>query len=126
MTYLENSSLENLEVESILSAASDMDTDSDSDVSVKSEMSVPNVPRKIVASVTAALAVQKLVTGNQSSTKLKHLSKSHKNNFLRVLLDTGSEGDLMFHKKGANKCFPYLNRQVPKSWYVSNGCFQTK
>ena len=77
-------------------------------------------------SVTAVLAVQKLATGNQSSTKLKHLSRSRKNNFLRVLLDTGSDGDLMFHKKGTIKRFPYLNRQVPKSWHTSNGCFHTK
>ena len=102
-----------------------MDTDSDSNVSVKSDTSEPHVPRTIVDSVTAVLAVQKLVTGNQSSTKLKHLSRS-KNNFLRVLLDTGSDGDLMFHKKGTTKCFPYLNRQVPKSWHMSNGCFHTK
>ena len=77
-------------------------------------------------SVTAVLAVQKLATGSQSSTKLKHLSRSRKNSFLRVLLDTGSDGDLMFHKKGTIKRFPYLNRQVPKSWHTSNGCFHTK
>ena len=54
------------------------------------------------------------------------MSRSHKNNFLRVLLDTGSDGDLMFHKKGTTKRFPYLNRQVPKSWHMSHGCFHTK
>ena len=74
-----------------------MDTDSDSDVSAKLDISEPHVPRTIVDSVTAVLAVQQLATGNQSSTKLKHLSRSRKNNFLRVLLDTGSDGDLMFH-----------------------------
>ena len=100
---------------SILSTASEMDTNSDSDVSVKSDISEPHVPRTIVDSVTAVLAVQKLATGNQSSTKLKHLSGSRKNNFLKVLLDIGSDGDLTFHKKEATKCFPYLNRQVPKS-----------
>ncbi len=58
-----------------------MDTDSDSDVSVKWDIPEPHVPRTIVDSVTAVLAVQKLVTGNQSLTILKHLSRSHKNNF---------------------------------------------
>ena len=77
-------------------------------------------------SVTAVLAVQKIATGSQSLTKLKHLSRSRKNNFLRVLLDTGSDGDLMFHEKGTTKRFPYLTRQVSKSWHTSNGCFQTK
>ena len=76
-----------------------MDTDSDSDVSVKLDTSEPHVSRTIVDSVTAVLAVQKLATGNQSSTKLKHFSRSRKNIFLRVLLDTGSDGDRMFHKK---------------------------
>ena len=32
----------------------------------------------------------------------------------------------MFHKKGTNKPFPYLTRQVPKTWHMSNGDFQTK
>ena len=41
-------------------------------------------------------------------------------------LQCGSDGDLMFHKKGTIKHFPYLNRQVPKSWHTSNGCFHTK
>ncbi len=73
--YLENSSLENLEENSILAAASDMDTYSDLDISGKSDTSGPHVPRTLVDSVTAVLAVQKLATRNQSSTKLKHLSR---------------------------------------------------
>jgi hypothetical protein len=32
----------------------------------------------------------------------------------------------MFHKKGTSKPFSYLTRQVPKTWHVSNGDFQTK
>jgi hypothetical protein len=32
----------------------------------------------------------------------------------------------MFHKKGTIKPFSYLTRQVPKTWHVSNGDFQTK
>ena len=55
-----------------------MDTDSNSDVSAKSDTSAPHGPKTIVDLVTAVLAVQKLVTGNQSSTKLKHLSRSRK------------------------------------------------
>ncbi len=37
-----------------------------------------------------------------------------------------ADGDLLFHKKGTAKQFPYLTRQVPKSWRTSNGTFQTK
>ena len=73
--------LENLEEKSILSKASDMHTDSDLDVLEKSDISEPHVPRTIVDSVTAVLAVQKLATGNQSLTKLKHLSRSCKTTF---------------------------------------------
>jgi hypothetical protein len=32
----------------------------------------------------------------------------------------------MLHKKGAHKSYPYLTRQVPKSWNTSNGIFHTK
>ncbi len=80
-----------------------MDTNAGSDVSVKLDTSVPHVPRTIVDSVTAVLAVKNLAARNLSLTKLKHLSKSHKNNFLRVLLDTWFDGDLIFHKKGTIK-----------------------
>ena len=31
----------------------------------------------------------------------------------------------MFHKKGTPKSFPYLTRQIPKSWGTSNGTFHT-
>ncbi len=57
-TCLNNSSLENHEDKLILSTASDMDTNLDSDVSAKSDISEPHVPGKIVDSVTAVLAVK--------------------------------------------------------------------
>ena len=31
----------------------------------------------------------------------------------------------MFHEKGTPKSFPYLTRQVPKSWCTSNRTFHT-
>ena len=42
--------------------------------------------------------------------------KVQKPKLIRVLLDSGSDGDLLFHKKGTPKCFPYTTRQVPKTW----------
>jgi len=48
------------------------------------------------------------------------------NNIIKVLLDSGSDGDLWFHEKGTPKHFPYLTRQVPKTWHTSNGDFHTK
>ena len=45
---------------------------------------------------------------------------------IQVLLDSGSNGDLMFHEKGTTKSYPYLTRQTPMSWRTSNGIFHTK
>ncbi len=45
---------------------------------------------------------------------------------IRVLLDTGSSGDLLFLKKGSNKYIPVVNRAVPESWGTSNGTCITK
>ncbi len=45
---------------------------------------------------------------------------------IRVLLDTGSSGNLLFIRKGSQKYIPYTKRAAPKSWGTSNGTFQTK
>ena len=44
---------------------------------------------------------------------------------IRVLLDTGSSGDLLFVRKGSQKYIPTLKRAVPQSWGTSNGIFKT-
>ncbi len=77
-------------------------------------------------------------------SKKKHLngSKSHHKGFdkpnndaskgtiaettIRVLLDTGSSGNLLFIRKGSHKYIPCVKRNVPQSWGTSNGTFQTK
>ncbi len=62
---------------------------------------------------------------------LQPLAGSHHNKqttrkiVVRVLLDSGSDGDLLFHQKGTPK-FSYSTRQVPNSWHTSNGVFETK
>ncbi len=71
--------------------------------------------------VTAVMAVMTANDKSRHSNKKSQVKKLY-----RVLLDTGSDGDLLFHKKGTEKQFPYLTRQVPKSWRTSNGIFQTK
>jgi hypothetical protein len=45
---------------------------------------------------------------------------------IRVLLDTGSSGDLHFLEKGSNKYIPIVSRAAPESWSTSNGTFKTK
>jgi hypothetical protein len=45
---------------------------------------------------------------------------------IRVLLDTGSSGDLLFIKKGSQKYILTVKRAVPQSWGTSSSTFQTK
>jgi hypothetical protein len=48
-----------------------------------------------------------------------------KNKTMRVLLDSGSSGDLHFIKKGSSKCIFVVKKVVPQSWGTSNGTFIT-
>jgi hypothetical protein len=48
-----------------------------------------------------------------------------KNKPIRVLLDSGSSGDLLFMKKGSSKCISIVKRVVPQSWGTYNGTFIT-
>ncbi len=49
-----------------------------------------------------------------------------KHKTIRVLLDTGSSGDLLFLEKGSNKYILVVSRAVPESWSTYNGTFKTK
>ena len=60
---------------------------------------------------------------NAKIKKTKYCKSSRKvpkQKIIQVLLNSGSAGDLMFHKNGAHKGYPYLTRKVPKSWSTSN------
>ena len=66
-------------------------------------------------------------TENPARKNIEHSTgRRISNTVIRILLDSGSDGDLLFHAKGTEKRFPYLTRQVPKSWHTSNGSFLTK
>jgi hypothetical protein len=45
---------------------------------------------------------------------------------VQVLLDSGSDGDLVFVNKDKPMLLPFSKRLVPQSWNTSNGIFQTK
>jgi vesicle coat complex subunit len=79
--------------------------------------------------VTAVMAKLFIPTGDQpgqKSNSSKYKSKHKKTKpsskkvqkpwLIKVLLDSGSDGDLLFQKKGTPKYFPYLARQVPETW----------
>ncbi len=67
------------------------------------------------------------MTENPARKNIKHSTGCHTSNtVIKILLDSQSDGDLLFHEKGTERHFPYLTRQVPKSWHMLNGSFLTK
>ena len=73
---------------------------------------------------TAVVAVMR---GNSKHGYHRHRSNKHyKKQIVRVLLDSGSDGDLVFVNKDKPMLLPYSKRLVPQSWNTSNGIFQTK
>ena len=79
-----------------------------------------------VTAVVAKAMYQK-ATENQTKQSFECSARSRPSNpVIKVLLDSGSDGNLMFHEKGTPMHFLYLTRQVPNSWHTSNGSFLTK
>jgi hypothetical protein len=79
-----------------------------------------------VTAVVAKARYQR-ATKNQTKQRFKHSARSRPSNAaIKVLLDSGSDGDLMFYEKGTPMHLTYLTRQVPNSWHTPNGSFLTK
>jgi hypothetical protein len=73
---------------------------------------------------TAVVAVMR---GKSKHGYHRHRSNKHyKKQMVRVLLDSGSDGDLVFVNKDKPMLLPYSKRLVPQLWNTSNGIFQTK
>jgi hypothetical protein len=53
-------------------------------------------------------------------------NKHYKQKLVRVLLDSGSDGDLVFVDKDKPILLPSSKRLIPQLWNTSNGMFQTK
>ncbi len=53
-------------------------------------------------------------------------NKHYKQKLVQVLLDSGSDVDLVFVDKDKSMLLPSLKRLVPQSWNTLNGRFQTK
>jgi hypothetical protein len=53
-------------------------------------------------------------------------NKHYKQKLVQVLLDSGSDGDLVFVDKDKPMLLPSSKRLVPQSWNTSNGMFQTR
>jgi hypothetical protein len=52
-------------------------------------------------------------------------NKHHKQKLMRVLLDSGSDGNLVFVNKDKPMLLPSLKRLIPQSWNTLNRMFQT-
>jgi hypothetical protein len=52
-------------------------------------------------------------------------NKHYKQKLVRVLLDSGSDGDLVFVDKDKSMLLPSLKRLILQLWNTSNGRFQT-
>jgi hypothetical protein len=53
-------------------------------------------------------------------------NKHYKQNLVWVLVDSGSDGNLVFVNKDKPMLLPSSKWLVPQSWNISNGIFQTK
>jgi hypothetical protein len=73
---------------------------------------------------TAIVAVMR---GRHKHRHQRQCSNKHYNQKLvRVLLDSGSDGNFIFVDKNKPMLFPSSKRLVPQSWNTLNGMFQTK
>ncbi len=74
--------------------------------------------------ITAIIAVMrgKPKHGHHRQRSNKH----YKQKIVRVLLDSDSDGNLVFINKDKPMLLPSLKRLVPQLWDTSNGMFQTK
>jgi hypothetical protein len=73
---------------------------------------------------TAVIAVMR---GNPKDGYTRLCSNTHcKQRIVQVLLDSGSNGDLIFVSKDKPMLLPYSKRLVPQLWNTLNGIFQTQ
>ena len=67
-----------------------------------------------------------VMRGRPKHSHHRQCSKKHyKQKLVRVLLDSGSDGDLVFVDKDKHMLLPSLKRLVPQSWNTLNGRVQT-
>jgi hypothetical protein len=68
-----------------------------------------------------------VMRGNPKDGYTRQCSNKHcKQKIVWVLLDSGSDGDLIYVNKNKPMLLPYSKRLVPQSWNTSNGIFQTR
>ncbi len=94
-------------------------TTSTQNKSNKENYSTPGKGNPPEGKTTAVVVVMR---GNSKHGYHRHRSNKHyKKKIVRVLLDSGSDGDLVFENKDKPMLPPYSKRLVPQSWNTSNG-----
>ncbi len=72
-------------------------------------------------------AIIAMMRGKPKDGHHRHCSnKHHKQKLVQVLLDSGSDGNLVFVDKDKPVLLPFSKRLVPHLWNTSNEMFQTK
>ena len=85
-------------------------------------------PIKFVEKSTNKLQKQVINGDGISATVVavpKYKNAKKKQDFWQILLDSGSDGDLLFVQKGSKKRIPWKERFAPQKWRTSNGTFKT-
>jgi hypothetical protein len=73
------------------------------------------------------MALIAVMRGNPKDGYTRQRSNKHcKQRLVWVLLDSGSDGDLIFVSKDKPTLLPYSKRLDPQLWNISNGIFQIK
>jgi hypothetical protein len=99
-------------------------TSSSQNKGIHDNYSTPTTKDPPEGETTAVIAVMK---GKPNDGCHRHCSnKNNKQKLAQVLLDSGSDGNLVFVKKDKPILLPYSKRLVPQSWNTLNGIFQTK
>jgi len=90
------------------------DSEQDTDQEMEDTSSVED--QKVTAVVAAIdTATEDHTNGIEHSKRCCRTNKLLFTKKIRVLLDSGADGDIWFHRKGATKRYTYTERQVVKS-----------
>jgi hypothetical protein len=101
-----------------------METSPSQSEDVHDSYSTPTTQIPPEGKTTAVVAVMR---GKPKDDYHHHRSNKHsKQKLVRVLLDSDSDGDIVFVSKDKPMLLPYSKRLVPQSWNTSNGIFQAK
>jgi hypothetical protein len=84
--------------------------------------STPTTSNPSEGSTKAVVDMMRAKDGYTRQCRNKHC----KQNIVRVLLDCGSNGNLIFVNKDKPMLLPYSKRLVPQSWNTSNEIFLTQ